>query len=317
MIKNLDVRHALQGDEWMKFQESLGKKIIRGSGEDWQVSAVLEGSTSRILGSVKRLYAPYGPHVTSEKGMKDAIAFLQTTAKTEGVSYVRIEPTQYFSHEEMIKFGCKKVPHDYQPALTSVVDLTQDIDSLIAAMDYEMRRLNRQLDQRGFTFSVSYDPKDIDDFLEMMQSTSGRSNAVLRDSDYLRKTLEVLGPSKTAGIAYAINGGQSISGVLFYDDFENKTRYYMHAGSTNAARKVGGNPAAVLYLLFNAKESGLERFDFFGVSPIEDKNHRWAGFSKFKRDFGGDDLTYSGTWELPVKTIQYAVMNLVRLLSVR
>lgn len=315
MIQNLTIRHGLQSDEWMLFQKSLGKRVVSGHGNGWSVSAVVEGSDSKLASNMKRLYAPYGPHVTSLESMKEAIAFLKETAKTEKASYIRIEPTQYFAPDELKALGCKKVPHDFQPSLTHVVDLTKPVDELISAMDYEMRRLNRQLDARGFSFEVSYDLTDISDFLDMMRLTSKRANAVFRESSYLKSLLETLGPSRNIGVAYAINSGKKVSGVLFFDDNAGKTRYYMYAGSSDEARKLNGNAAVLLHLFFKAKESGLERFDFFGVSPIQDKNHRWAGFSKFKRDFGGVDVQYSGTWEVPVNKAQYTLMSSARKLN--
>lgn len=312
MIKNLSVRHALQSNEWMDFQTKLGKKTINGFGDGWSVNAVLEDGHSKLFGRMKRLYAPYGPHAESLSALREALKFLELAAKENGASYVRVEPTQYFTPKEMSSLGCKKSHKDYQPGLTNVVDLTKDSESLIASMDYEMRRLSRQLDKRGFTFEISYEVKDIEDLLSMMNTTSERTSAVFREADYLRTELDTLGPSKNVAVAYAINGGKRVSGVLFYDDFVNKTRYYFHAGSTDESRKLGGNPAAVLHLIFNAKESGQERFDLFGVSPSGATDHRWAGFSKFKRDFGGEDLQYSGTWELPVDKLKYTVMSLSR-----
>jgi lipid II:glycine glycyltransferase (peptidoglycan interpeptide bridge formation enzyme) len=233
------------------------------------------------------------------------------------VDYIRIEPTQYLSPEEMESFGCIKATNDFQPGLTNVADLTKSEDDLIAVMDYEMRRLNRQLDQRGFSFEVFYDVADMDDFLTMMQLTSSRAQAVFREADYLKTLIQTLGPTKHAGILYALNQGKRLSGVLFFDDHIGKTRYYMYAGSLDEARKVNGNAAALLHLFFDAKNIGLERFDFFGVSPIGDKNHRWAGFSKFKRDFGGVDMQFSGTWELPINKTRYKLMNRLRGLAKR
>lgn len=315
MIHNMEERHALQGSEWMRFQESLGKKIINGSGNGWSVNAILESSASKLGGSSKRLYAPYGPHVTSLNSLKEALKFLFEAAKIEGASYVRIEPTQYFTAQEMTSLGCKKAHRDFQPGITHVVDLTKSTDDLLFAMDASVRRLSRQTEQKGFSFNLSYEASDMDEFLNMMKITSERAGAIFRESAYLRSIVEVLGNSKTAGVAYAVHEGKPVSGVLFYDDFEGSTRYYLHAGSYDEARKVRGNPALGLYLLLGAKELGLNRFDFYGVSPIEDTNHRWAGFSSFKRSFGGIDVKYTGTWELPVKRSSYNAMRLVRSLK--
>jgi lipid II:glycine glycyltransferase (peptidoglycan interpeptide bridge formation enzyme) len=150
------------------------------------------------------------------------------------------------------------------------------------------------------------------EFLNMMETTSNRAGAIFRDGSYLSSIVEVLGPSKNAGVAIAKHGGKAISGVLFLDDFEGKTRYYLHAGSYDEARKLRGNPALALYLLMGAKDSGYKFFDFYGVSPLDEPNHRWAGFSSFKRSFGGYDLVYSGTWELPVNKTHYKLMNGLR-----
>lgn len=312
MIQNLTVRHGLQSDEWMLFQKSLGKNVISGHGDGWQVNAVVEGSNSKMATGLKRLYAPYGPFVTSKKAMGEALDFLKKTAKNKGAAYVRIEPTQYFSSEEMESFGCVKVPHDFQPGLTHVADLTKNEEDLISVMDYEMRRLNRQLDKRGFSFEAFYDVDNMNDFLAMMQLTSRRAQAVFREADYLKTLIKTLGPTKHAGVLYALNQGKRLSGVLYFDDLVGKTRYYMYAGSLDEARKVNGNAAALLHLFFDAKNIGMERFDFFGVSPAQDKNHRWAGFSKFKRDFGGVDVQFSGTWELPVNKARYKLMSSLR-----
>lgn len=312
MIQNLTVRHGLQSDEWMRFQKSLGKDVISGHGDGWQVNAVVEGSNSKMATGLKRLYAPYGPFATSKKAMDEALDFLKKTAKNKGAAYVRIEPTQYFSSEEMESLGCVKVPRDFQPGLTHVADLTKKEEDLISVMDYEMRRLNRQLDKRGFSFETFYDVDNLNDFLAMMQLTSKRANAVFREADYLKTLIKTLGPTKHAGVLYALNQGKRLSGVLYFDDQVGKTRYYMYAGSLDEARKVNGNAAALLHLFFDAKNIGLERFDFFGVSPVQDKNHRWAGFSKFKRDFGGVDIQFSGTWELPVNKARYKLMSSLR-----
>lgn len=312
MIKNLDCRHALQSKEWMLFQEKQGKKVVTGSGENWSVSAVLEDSASKLGSSSKRLYAPYGPHATNLEELSKAVNFLIDSAKNLGASYVRIEPAQFFTPKEMKFLGCLKAHRDFQPAMTQIVDLTKSTDDLLIAMDASLRRLSRQTDQKGFEFKISYNPDDMGDFLSMMKTTSERAGAAFRESSYLRSIVAVLGQSKTAGVAYAYHEGKPVSGVLFYDDFEGQTRYYMHAGSFDEARQVRGNPALALHLLLNAKEAGLKRFDFYGVSPVEDTDHKWAGFSSFKRSFGGFDVNYTGTWEVPVKKVQYHVLRLAR-----
>ena len=49
----------------------------------------------------------------------------------------------------------------------------------------------------------------------------------------------------------------------------------------------------------------------FGVAPKDEKNHKWAGFSKFKRSFGGTEITYNGTYEKPLSK-KYKLLQLAR-----
>ena len=38
---------------------------------------------------------------------------------------------------------------------------------------------------------------------------------------------------------------------------------------------------------------------------LEFLNHPWAGFTKFKRSFGGHDVTFAGAWDLPLQHSRY------------
>jgi lipid II:glycine glycyltransferase (peptidoglycan interpeptide bridge formation enzyme) len=64
--------------------------------------------------------------------------------------------------------------------------------------------------------------------------------------------------------------------------------------------------------MLDAKESGQELFDMWGVSPEDEPDHQWAGFSRFKRSFGGFEVEYPGTWDLPVNKVLHAAYTAAR-----
>lgn len=68
----------------------------------------------------------------------------------------------------------------------------------------------------------------------------------------------------------------------------------------------------VTSMMQDAHEAGLREFDLYGVVPPEVRDHAWSGFSDFKRSFGGRQVDFSGTWELPVKPVSYALYRLAR-----
>jgi lipid II:glycine glycyltransferase (peptidoglycan interpeptide bridge formation enzyme) len=53
--------------------------------------------------------------------------------------------------------------------------------------------------------------------------------------------------------------------------------------------------------MVNAKGRGSQLIDLYGIAPDDaGPRHPWAGFSAFKKKFGGQVVEYAGTWDLPL-----------------
>lgn len=313
-MNNLLQRHFLQSNEWAHFQKALGHHVIERSGEGWQYVAIIETGDGFIGSRFRRLYCPYGPYYTSQDALKDALEDLEKQAAVNAVDYVRIEPTtngdcSLFKGGD---YGYAHQKHDLQPHQTLLIDLRPSFDEILQGMSKTNRYFWNRCKKGYLHFKTSYKTADLEAFLEMMNDTANRAQITFRQSQYYETLLEVLGPKKNMGVAYAYHEQDVLVGVLFADDFEAKTRYYIYAGSFDKARKFSANSPLVSYLLHEARQIGLETFDFFGVSPEDATDHRWAGFSKFKRSFGGSEFAYAGTWEKPIKKGRYNVMAFAR-----
>lgn len=313
--KKTTSRYFLQSDEWAKFHKALGHKVISASGPGWQYNAVLERGYGKVGRMFSRLYCPYGPFYEDDKAKAEVFASLDEKAKLNKVDYIRVEPTN--STNELFNGynGYKKCSRTSQPDLTLIIDLTRSFDELLLDMTKTNRYLWNKAERAKLEFEIFYETAKLGDFLAMLQETSERTKAKFRSKSYYEALFDTLAPNKAAGVAYVSHEGKALSGVLFVDDFAAKTRYYLYAGSFNESRKFSANSPLVTFLLKQAKDSGLEKFDFFGLSPADMPNHRWAGFSQFKRSFGGEELKFAGTWEKPIRKTRYKVMNLVRKLA--
>ena len=62
----------------------------------------------------------------------------------------------------------------------------------------------------------------------------------------------------------------------------------------------------------DARDKGLKHVDLWGVAPADQPDHKWAGFTSFKKSFGGHEVAYPGTWDLPVRTVRYNGYQLAR-----
>ena len=98
--------------------------------------------------------------------------------------------------------------------------------------------------------------------------------------------------------------------------------WYLYAASTRdteLARKRG--PYAVMAALFRAHaEAGTRTLDLWGVTEEADEpqDATWAGFSLFKRRFGGMPVRHPGTFDLVVDPFWNTIRDLrERLLDAR
>ncbi len=305
-------RHFLQSDEWMQFQGLLGREIIEDKGDGWSYKAVVEKSSGGLGSIGKRLYVPYGPTADSTRALAAALQSLRQKAHKQAATYVRLEPNPLFAAKALTALGLKRSDRNAQPDLTLIVDLSKSDDELLSEMSSANRRLWRRIDETGLTFAISYELSDLTNFISMTEATIKRTGARLHSGAYLEKLFGLLAPSRQAGLAFVSHGGKRLGGIFFIDDLKAATRYYMYAASFDEAREHNCGSAVAAYLLFAAKSAGLKYFDFFGISPAENKSHVLAGISAFKRSFGGEELAFSGTWELPVHKASHKLIRGLR-----
>lgn len=302
--------HLLQNDDWMRFQSTLGRQTFSAKGEGWSYNAVLENSEPVLGKSSKRIYVPYGPIARDAQALANSLDSLQKLALTNKASYVRVEPYPYFDKPTLKNLGLRKNLRNSQPDLTWVLDLRPSEEELLMSMTSLNRRVWRRHEEFGLSFLADSGVESQKDFDGLMKTTASRTSSVFHDKKYIADLLSVFGDK--AGIVFCLYAGKRLAGALFIDDQKTKTRYYMYAGSVEEAKKHNCSSALLNFLIFDAKSKGMKNFDFFGVSPSSASKHPWAGYSTFKRSFGGQDVLYSGSWELPVKRFQHITIRVGR-----
>ena len=276
--------------------------------------ATLESSSSKFAKG-KRLYVPYGPTAKDIKALGDALSRLAEVARQENASYVRVEPVGGITSEQLKSIGLIQAERTVQPAQTWRLDLTQPEERILMSMSSTNRNLYNTAGKKGIEFDITYDTKKLKTFLSMIHDMAARTGMKPHSDKYFRLIAESLFLDKSAGLAIGSHNGEPIVSALFFDDQEAKTRYYAHAGSFGSARKLQANSPLLTYLIMEAKNKGMEIFDFYGVSPADQPKHPWAGFSKFKKSFGGFEHKFNGTWELPLNKLNYKILSTSRKLA--
>ncbi|MGY4540814.1 lipid II:glycine glycyltransferase (peptidoglycan interpeptide bridge formation enzyme) [Arthrobacter sp. UYNi723] len=299
----------LQTPAWADVQSSLGRTVHQQSGPGWSFLAVEEKNPAG-----KVLYAPYGPVASSAEAFDGALAALVATARSCGAVFVRIEPVsaglEMPAATELNRRGLQPAPVNQQPELSWIVDLEDDFKDVLAAMKPVNRNLYRNIHKKGVTFRASQDPDDISILLDFLHMTSRRNGFKPQSDAYLTQVAASLMPAGAATLFIAELHGEPIAAALAYDSAD--TRTYAHAALDDTHRKLSAGIPLLVTLMADAKDRGLKHVDLWGVAPADQPDHKWAGFTAFKKSFGGREVEYPGTWDLPVQKLRYNAYQLAR-----
>lgn len=303
------MEHFLQTPLWGEVQRALGRTVVERAGTGWRYLATVE---SNALGTI--LYAPYGPVAETPEALRAALASLASEALRLRAMCVRVEPVEAPLDEDaaaaLHALGLTRAPSDQQPELTWVIDLRGDEKDILGAMKPTNRNLYRNIHKKGVSIRSSQDPAELDILLGFLRATAARGGFTPQSDSYLRTVAETLMPAGAASLWIAELEGSPIAAALVYDTAD--TRTYAHAAIDDEHRRLSAGIPLVVALILDAKAKGLTWVDLWGVAPTDRPDHQWAGFSAFKKSFGGQEVARTGTWDLPVNRTRYAAYQGMR-----
>ena len=295
-------QHFLQSESWQAFQEALGRTTFRRSGEGWEYLAVLERGTGHT-----RLYCPYGPTARDEAAFTAALESLVQLGRRHRATFVRVEPTDPAYTDYLRAHHWRKVTYQQlQPEHSHLLDLTQPTDQLIAQMSQPVRNIYRNYHKKGLAIQHSTDPHTIDILLTFIHEVAQRTGIRPHSDSYFHQQANTLFPRGAAHLWYATLDNQPIAAALLYSS--DTTLYYAHAGASSLPehRKINAGTALLAEAIIDAQARGLTTVDLYGIAPEDaPASHPWAGFTRFKRSFGGHDVTFAGAWDLPLRPASY------------
>ncbi len=294
--------HFLQSPAWQSFQKQMNRQTFRQSGDGWEYLAILEKGSRN-----SRLYCPYGPSARDEKSFQQAIDSLFSLADRQSVTFIRVEPLNSAYVPYLESLGAKKVTYQsLNPEHTNVIDLSINKDMLVQKMSQPVRNIYRNYIKKDLHVKTSTDPMSIDILSELLDEVSAKTGMKPHSSDYFWAQATSLFPIGAAKLWYVTYMDKPIAAALMYDS--DNTRYYAHAAANTSPeyRKLNAGTALLAEAIIDAKNKGLTQFDLFGIAPDgSSPEHPWAGFTRFKRSFGGQDVSFGGSWDIPVKQFDY------------
>lgn len=308
----------LQEPAWLAVQRDLGHDVADLSGPGWHARAVLQ---RRRVGSF--LYCPYGPVVAEPGALPAALAALTEEARRAGAWFLRLEPMPAGDGLEpgrghdvadlrdvLAARGARISPSDVQPRRTRLIDLRRPPEDLLADMTGSIRTIYRNGHKKGLAVEASSDPADIDILLGFLELTSRRKGIRTHPERYLRQVAATLMPRDAAKLYITRQHGTPVCAALVYDSATVRT--FAHAAVPTQHRRLRPNQPLIVQAMLDARARGQHAADLFGIAPTDDPAHPWAGFTAFKRSFGGVDVAHTGTWDLPVRSAAYGMYRQAR-----
>ena len=242
----------------------------------------------------------YSPRCAGDYVSDGFIKEIKEIAKQQNAIFFKLEFEKEINKDLLKKFNFVK-SNNIQPIQTIILDLTKSEEELLSQMHPKTRYNINLAQKKGIKIRMSNNDDDFDEFWKLMRKTSKRDGFHAYPRAYYEKMLEI--PGVELFIAEYKNEVIVANIVIFY---ENQA-IYLHGASSYEHRNLMATPLLQWHQILEAKKIGCTKYDFWGI----DEN-KWPGLTRFKRGFGGKEITYSGAYDLVFKPLWYKIYKIAK-----
>ncbi len=197
------------------------------------------------------------------------------------------------TNDQYNKYGYKKAKNSFAPTRSIHINLNPSEKKIVAGFSPEKRRAIRKAVKNKIKVCPS---EDINSFIDLKNRQLWPFGFLL--SGEIKTLWKVFSPNGQATLLLAFTPPgceteKPIAGVLLL--FHDGVSYYWLASSTALGKKLSAPGLLVWEAIKFSRKRGYKLFDFEGVEDTRfPQTKNWAGFSKFKKGFGGEEIFYDG-----------------------
>ena len=248
------------------------------------------------------VYVPHGPLWDREAADAGAdfttlIDGIRNQARAERAIVVKADPRVGGRSgagglaEQLIGQGFRPARHDLQARTTRVLDLLDGGEELLATWDKDARNLVRRAAKEGVTTATDRagDTTAIAAFHGLLEATSSRAGFRIRSTIFLETLARELAASSGWFLTLASLDDRPIAGAVALRTGDRAIYAYGASLREPELKHANGAYAALAATMHELAAAGVRTLDLWGVvEPGDpDADAEWAGFSAFKRQFGG------------------------------
>ena len=269
----------LHSTEWREFQERVGRTTYSLGGDAYAV----------------KMGVHFGKHYLASPFF--APAELIEKARQTGALFVKCEPMEHDvavrGNLENANFSKSSKP--LQPQKTIIVDIT-DQQEMLARMKQKTRYNIRLACKKGVVVKQEH---GVDNFMALMRETTERDHFSAHPASYYSEMIRTKGVS----LYTAFVGNNPAATAIIME--HNNSGAYLHGASAYAYRAYMSPFALHWHIMTMFAQQGVARYDLWGIDE-----KKWPGVTHFKRGFGGQEVSYIGSYDYPIKKMWYMIYTL-------
>jgi lipid II:glycine glycyltransferase (peptidoglycan interpeptide bridge formation enzyme) len=309
-------QHPLQSKAWGDFRESTGLETVQLVGfNDRKMQSQIQLTLHPIPGfNTKIGYCPKGifPDVIQ-------LNTLRELGEQLGLLFIKLEPdtsSPPFGQDEIGGFqkfleenGCQLGRAMFTP-YSFIIDLRQTEEELLAKMKPKTRYNIRIAQKHEVQVIEDSTDEGFQDYLSLLKVTTKRQKFYAHDEEYQLKMWKMMQGAGIAKVLKATYQGKVIACYILFL-YKNKL-YYPYGASSRENNEVMGSNLLMWEAMKYGKANGCEWFDMWGaLGPDPDPKDPWYGFHKFKEGYGGDLVSFVGSYDLVIDPQRYKLFRLV------
>ncbi len=203
------------------------------------------------------------------------------------VSKHRVVYTIFEPMKKVVKGKISRSP--YLPTKTIIVDLKKSEKQLWNDLTTNAKRILNKNSSPELQTTVLIKKEERKRFYKAWKKAS---KTWVMGEQRFNKLLNAY--EKNASLWVSESKGELLSGILLLESKDMAN--YFQTWTSEKGRRIGAHYHLVWQVILECRKKDLEWFDFEGILDERWPQKKWAGFSEFKKKFGGKVVTYPGSF---------------------
>ena len=251
---------------------------------------------------------------------KIVLQTLKHLALSEGCAFIRLQAClddEPANHQLLRSSGFQPASSDLNAPHTLKIDLkTQSADELWSSVALRKTRSRiRRAKKNGLKVSWANDEESLEDFLSLLRQTQKRQDFIPNNFKLIKAQFQSYKEAGALKLYKAVlpasdNRPEEVLAMTFLvvDEHEIVDFY----GATSAeGLKLYAAYLVKWQIILEAYKEGVKLYNLWGAAPPEaDEKHHFAGFTIFKKNFGGQYFSYLPSYDYVLKKLPYNLVYL-------